>query len=346
MIKNKKLLLLLIPICFVLGILISKNIDKPKTTFKDNYDVFEDVDDGAAVLKEKDALNPYTGELLTDEQSVSKPFMCMIENSRQARNQSGLSQADIVYETMAEGGISRFMCLFYSKNVDKIGPVRSLRPYFLNIASEYGVPFAHCGGSAEAMETVSQNSQIPSINEMTNSSYFWRDNSRVAPHNLYTSSERINNHLKESPKGDTPDTNLTFDDDYWENDTFKNCQDLDLDLSHYYQTSYKFTQDGYTKYMDGTECVDDSNNESLVFKNIILQLTDMSNTDTSYIDIRQTGSGSGYVISNGKVQKMTWSKASKSSPTIIKDSNNKVIPLSTGNTIWHIVDKNNKITIS
>lgn len=344
MIKNKKFLLLLIPIGIVSGIFIFK--DKAKTTFKDNYDIFEDVDNlESAVIKEEDSLNPYTGELLTDEQAISKPFMCMIENSRQARNQSGLSQADIVYETMAEGGISRFMCLFYSKNVDKIGPVRSLRPYFLEIASEYGVPFAHCGGSTEALETVTQNPQIPSIDERANGEYFWRDDSRDAPHNLYTSSELINEYLKNTPKGKALDPSLTFDDDYWENDSLKSCQDLELDLSHYYQTSYKFTQDGYTKYMDGEECIDDSNNEPLVFKNIVLQFTEITTTDSSLVDIKQTGSGSGFIISNGKIQKMTWSKTNKNSPTMIKDEKGKVIPLSTGNTVWHIMDKDNKINI-
>lgn len=77
-----------------------------------------------------ETLSPYTGNILESDSIDNIPFMCIIENSRAARPQSGLSEADIVYETMAEAGIPRFLAVFYENSPEVIGPVRSVRPYF------------------------------------------------------------------------------------------------------------------------------------------------------------------------------------------------------------------------
>lgn len=350
MFKSKKFLILFSFLTFCLigtAIVIKINSDnKTKETFNDGYDVFQNVDNIEPFLpKEEESLNPYTGEALSENQQNTFPFMCIIENLDEARPQSGLSQADVIYETMAEGGISRFLCLFYSNNIEKIGPVRSMRPYFLNLTKEYGIPFAHCGGSADALETITNDSSIPSINEMINEKYFWRDNTRVAPHNLYTSSNLMNEFIKANLDFDSKDSFFTFDEDYWTDSKLESCQELNLKLSNYYQTSYKFTQDGYTKYMKGEEGIDSNNNESLVFQNIILQLTDITPNSDGRVDITQIGSGDAYVLSNGKIKKATWSKNSNSSPTLLKDEDDKIIPLSQGKTIWHIMDSSNQIDI-
>ncbi|MFQ6847416.1 MAG: DUF3048 domain-containing protein, partial [Clostridium perfringens] len=89
-----------------------------------------------------ETLSPYTGKILESDSIDNIPFMCIIENSRAARPQSGLSEADIVYETMAEAGIPRFLAVFYENSPEVIGPVRSVRPYFLDISKEHDLPFA------------------------------------------------------------------------------------------------------------------------------------------------------------------------------------------------------------
>lgn len=113
-----------------------------------------------------ETLSPYTGNILESDSIDNIPFMCIIENSRAARPQSGLSEADIVYETMAEAGIPRFLAVFYENSPEVIGPVRSVRPYFLDISKEHDLPFAHCGGSAEALATISSDESLNSINEI------------------------------------------------------------------------------------------------------------------------------------------------------------------------------------
>jgi hypothetical protein len=114
----------------------------------------------------------------------------MIDNNPNARPQVGLSAAKIVYEAPAEGGITRYFAIYDSDQlVEKIGPVRSARPYFIDWIEEYDGLYMHCGGSPEALTRL-KNGLVFDLNEMTNGDYFWRDYNKEAPHNLYTNSEK------------------------------------------------------------------------------------------------------------------------------------------------------------
>lgn len=116
-----------------------------------------------------------------------------IENSQEARPQSGLTQADLVVEALAEGTITRFTAYFRSQAVDVIGPVRSARQYTLAQARAYGAPFAHAGGSMEALAMARSDDAIMDLDEIYGGVVwgFWRASDRTAPHNLYTSTARI-----------------------------------------------------------------------------------------------------------------------------------------------------------
>lgn len=291
-------------------------------------------------------LSPYTGQILETESIDNIPFMCIVENSRDARPQSGLSEADIVYETMAEGGIPRFLAVFYENSPTVIGPVRSVRPYFIDISREHALPFAHCGGSAQALATISTDDSLNSINEISTGAPFWRDSSRKAPHNLYTSAENVrkfisNNNFQYSKEShfEFLDNALLSSNNYVSN--------INMNLSNYYKTSYKYVDGFYEKYMDNELATDKNTGEALKFKNVIIQVTDMSlQKDNTHIDIELTGEGTGYILSNGKIEKMTWNKENINSKTKLLNENGSPIKLSRGNTIWHIVDKNSDINFN
>ncbi|MGL4992495.1 MAG: DUF3048 domain-containing protein [Sarcina sp.] len=292
------------------------------------------------------SINPYTGKILSGEELNNKAFACIIENSNQSRPQSGLSKADFVYETMAEGGISRFIALFSSNYVDKIGPIRSARSYFLDILSEFNLPFAHCGGSSDSLEEISNDTSFKSIDEMSNGKYFSRDTARNAPHNLYTSTEDILSAIDSKNFSEIKyPKELNFSDAYWENDSLLVCNNLNLQLSHSYSTSYTFNENGYIKSMDGVESIDEYNDELLTFDNIVIQITNITTREDNYrLDIDLIGSGIAYVISNGKFIKGTWNKPTSMSSTLIRNDNGNIIPFSTGNTIWHIIDSSNELS--
>lgn len=287
-------------------------------------------------------ISAYTGLELTKESYNNIPFMVIVENSRPARPQSGLSEADIVYETMAEGGIPRFIALFHSNSPKEIGPVRSARPYFLTIAKEYDLPFGHCGGSPAALEAI-QKEKLMSMNEFAYGGYYWRDNSRKAPHNLYTSADKIRRLIENKNYVKPATASLKFDKSYWEK-SLSPARNITMKLSAYYNTSYEFKDDLYYKYMDGEISVDRPTNANITAANIVVQITDIKTLSDGRLEIRLIGQGKGYVISGGKYMEITWLKADEKSPTILKDAEGNVVSLSPGNTWWHITD--NKLQIS
>ena len=116
-------------------------------------------------------------------------LLVAIDNKSEARPHSGLENADLVYEMLAEYRITRFLAVFYTKEVPDIGPVRSARYYSAQLAAAYHTPYAHCGGSTDGLQLI-RDLKIPDLDEITNSQEaFRRDESRNAPHNLYTSTE-------------------------------------------------------------------------------------------------------------------------------------------------------------
>ena len=126
-----------------------------------------------------------------DDPALPGGVLVMIDNHSAARPQSGIDKADVVYEIMAEGGITRYMALFYTQAAEKIGPVRSARYYFVQLAKGMDLPYAHVGGSTDGLSTISKLG-VKDMNEISNAGgYFWRDKSRKAPHNTYTSTEKL-----------------------------------------------------------------------------------------------------------------------------------------------------------
>ena len=133
---------------------------------------------------------PLTG--LDVEDRLEHPVvMVMVNNHPQARPQSGLNRADIVFEILAEGEITRFAAFYHSETEGTIGPVRSARPYYMDLAEGMGAVIAHAGGSPAAKERFTQPG-YPSLDGIAGGSqYFTREEFRQAPHNLYTSMEQL-----------------------------------------------------------------------------------------------------------------------------------------------------------
>ena len=130
--------------------------------------------------------SPLTGLPVADEAATkSNVTAIMIENSPDARPQSGLQQADVVYEAIAEGGITRFAALYQQQRPELIGPVRSLRMYYLDWVAPYDPSIAHVGGSLYALQEV-RNGSHKDIDQFHNPGTYWRTSDRYAPHNVYT----------------------------------------------------------------------------------------------------------------------------------------------------------------
>lgn len=127
--------------------------------------------------------SPLTG-LPTDADRLAAPVLiAKIENSPNARPQSGLDAADIVIEEVVEGGITRFFVLFLSELPAIAGPIRSARPVDTELLGGFGASgFAFSGARAEVQELLAR---TPSVLITEGAAGFYRDQVRSAPHNLY-----------------------------------------------------------------------------------------------------------------------------------------------------------------
>jgi len=130
------------------------------------------------------------GLLVEPGMDALAPYGVMIENHPDARPLSGLSQARVVMEAPVEGGITRFIAFFDpGASISKIGPVRSARPYYVEWADGWNAPYFYVGGSPEALALIPSISDFTDVNQFAYGNYFWRNQNRYAPHNVYTSSE-------------------------------------------------------------------------------------------------------------------------------------------------------------
>ena len=333
---RKKFLLSILSIFIISSITSCSSLDSIESNSKNISETTQ---------KENTFKYPFTGIKTNENPQNKTPYIVVVENSKASRPQSGLSFADIVYETSAEGGIPRFIAIYHSNTADKIGPVRSIRPYFLTISKEYALPIAHCGGSKEALNEVKNDSSIMSINEMNNGKYYYRDTKRKAPHNLYTSSENILKAIKDKEYNLEAKSSLNFDNEFFNNNDLKEALNITIKPNNVYETSYTFKNGNYIKSMDGEVAKDAITNSDLTFNNIVVQKTDITlQTDNSHLNIDLVSSGEGYVFSKGKVIEIKWSKDSEYGNTKLFDLDGNPISLSEGNTIWNIVDSQSIIT--
>jgi hypothetical protein len=124
------------------------------------------------------------------------PIAVMLDDHWGARPQSGLSQADVVYHAPAEGGIPRYMAIFQTQTPESIGPIRSSRYYYVEWAEEWKALYVHCGGAPNALAYLAgiNKTYVWNADEFKwggKSGYMWRVDTRIKPHNVYSSGAKL-----------------------------------------------------------------------------------------------------------------------------------------------------------
>lgn len=133
---------------------------------------------------------PFSGEL-SDEEKWARPVLATINNHPQARPQSGISQADIIYEFMAEGNVTRLLALFQSELPETVGPIRSARDYFIYLSKGMDAFYVAHGYSPDAQKLLAKR-YVDNVNGMQyDGTLFKRSSDRKAPHNSYITGENI-----------------------------------------------------------------------------------------------------------------------------------------------------------
>ncbi len=278
--------------------------------------------------------SPLTGIQVDTEAATHQAVTAiMIENSPDARPQSGLKSSGVVFEAIAEGGITRFLTLFQEAKPQLIGPVRSVRMYYVDWLAAFNASVAHVGGSAAALAEV-RNGNYRDIDQFFNSSSYWRATDRYAPHNVYTSFEKLD--ALNAKKGYTTSqfTGFTRKDSVAA--TTPTATSINVVISsalfnsHYV---YNAATNTYDRSEGGKPHLDREAGQISPRVVIAMKVDESTVFEDGYReDINAIGTGTAYVFQDGTMQQVTWSKPSKTQQITFTDAAGKDVPLARGQT--------------
>ncbi len=257
----------------------------------------------------------------------------MVENSPDARPQSGLSQASVVFEAIAEGGITRFLTLFQDTAPDDVGPIRSARPYYLQWAMGFDAGYAHVGGSPEALADIKAWG-MKDLDQFANSGSYHRIDSRAAPHNVYTSIAALNQ--LEAAKGYTSSTFTGFERKPEAPSKAPTAKAIDMKLSGpLYNTHYDYNvaTNSYLRSEAGAPHIDALNNTQISPKVLVsMIMTYGLQADGHHSEYNTIGDGPAYVFQDGVVTIGRWFKTANNAQFTFTDEAGKPLKLNPGQT--------------
>ncbi len=273
----------------------------------------------------------------------------MIENSMQARPQSGLAGAGVVFEALAEGGITRFLALYQDSAPANVGPIRSARPYFVSWDMGFDAAYAHVGGSPDGLNDITAWG-TKDLNEFYNGSFYHRISSRVAPHNVYTSIAELNQ--LEVDKGFTSVNYTGFPRKPASPSAKPDASTINLTLSGPdYDVSYAYNPktNSYLRSEGGTAMIDANTNQQLsptVVIAIVVPYTQgaLDSSGAYYSDYNTLSSGTAYVFQDGIETTGQWSKTSNSSQITFTTSTGQPLTLDPGQTWITAVTSPSQVT--
>jgi hypothetical protein len=288
--------------------------------------------------KEERVRAPLSGRLVSPELAKRNPVAVVIENSPEARPQSGLNGASLVYETFAEGGITRFLVFFQENEPQEIGPVRSARAYFVKWAKSYNALFAHVGGSSEAISLI-DTLKVYDLNQFYFGSYFWRDAKRYAPHNVYTTLAKLYEAAKTKGYPTSSDTipALQFKDDAKEEERATDFS-FSVNFNAAFAPTYAYSRKDNLFYrsMPGQKQTDRVTGEQITAKNVVVAFSDFSYGTTSTGEqstkIRVSGSGNITYFIDGVRKNGTWRANTETTPMRFYDQSGSELKLNAGTT--------------
>ncbi|MFQ8602819.1 MAG: DUF3048 domain-containing protein [Anaerovoracaceae bacterium] len=289
--------------------------------------------------------NPLTGQISEDE-LPARPLVVSIDNVGDAVPQSWLSKADLVYEFPVEGKQTRIQAVYYGQFPDEFGPVRSTRPYFVDLTREYkGIFLAH-GWSPQAKKYL-MSDVVPYINAMNSDCKFYRESSKQAPHNSYIKWDEVKSKIEEKGWWDEKQDIRAFS-------FLSGAQQNEGDKANkidfkYTGSKYEFSYDEetgkYTRTLNGKKYIDKETGKSITSYNVLVQKVSSKTLDSKgRLEIDMCAGGEAILFTNGVVVKGTWSREDLDSRTIFKDESGEEFRLTPGNSWVEVVDQNCNLT--
>jgi len=357
MIKKRIFAILMV---FILAVSVLPGCSKSKGQPVSNETQQETTDDSLDLIDSENAENtentekqtkegvpsPISG-IYTDEANViRRPFAVMLDNQSKARPQAGLDQAEMVFEILAEGWITRYLAVFLINEPESIGPVRSARPYFIDKAMEFNALYVHVGGSPQAFSDIKA-FKIADIDAMSrDGSIFWRKKHKSAPHNMYTDTKAIrkaasSSHYDDNIKFET----LKFNDDHKK---INGLSMLSMEIPYYkdYKVSFKYDEGDnvYYRFINNKPHLDEISKKHLSAVNMIVQKAETKVIDSEgRLEIELVGQGEGLYATNGEMRKIIWKKNNRKSITRYYYEDGTEIQLNPGVTWIQVVPSNQEI---
>ncbi len=345
-----------------------KNGDTDETTNSETEKKVEKVTDTESevipetgpVVNGPEFTNPLTGLESEVDLSKKRPISIMVNNIGASLPQSGISYADILFECLAEGGITRLMMISteYEK-LPKVGSVRSARDYYIDYAESFNCIFIHAGGSTYAYDTLANRgtNRIDGVNGPSPAGTFARDKDRLnagyaSEHTLFLQGgEAIKNAIESlaynTEKAEGYETPMVFK-PWGETAGFESlATHIGVTVSSYQYVDYVYNDETgeYLRYQyNGDKHMDSATETQLSFKNVILMYNDsgkISGDTKNRIWMQTTGEGDGYYITNGSYTPIKWKKDNHDSVIKYYLPDGTELQFNRGKTMINVIDKSN-----
>lgn len=345
MLKNKKVLIIaLIVVIILAGIVLAVKISTSGNN--EPEEVTGEVEQTEETPEEepREEVSIFSGD--------SRPIAVMIDNHNGAWPQGGLNKAYMVYEIIVEGGETRLMALFKGQDVEKIGPVRSSRHYFIDYALENDAIYVHYGWSPQAKKDISKYG-VNNINGITEGGgTFWRVSDKAAPHNAVTSTQKILESAQSKGYKTTSDKKSVLNYTASEVNLEEGISANKVYIPHstLQNVTYEYDSENkvYKRSARGRAQTDWNTGENITVKNIIITFCDnetISGDQKGRQTLHNKGTFDGYYITNGKATKIKCIKEASEKQTVYQDLDGKELKVNDGNTFVNICPKNANVTI-
>lgn len=274
------------------------------------------------------------------------PLGIMIENHPEARPQTGLDKAKIVYEAITEGGITRFMAMYGPESAEKVGPVRSSRTYYLDWCLEYDCFYSHVGGNLDALQLIPK----LDINDLDQFKYgtqaYWRvpEKGKATEHTMFTDTDKLWQIAKDNGWNMSSDyTSLEFKTEA-PLEQRPELSSITIDFSspgYKVKWTYDKSSNNYLREMAGVAHNDGVTGKQLTAKNVIVQEVQRWSAVTEINEegwaMKTVGTGKAKIFIDGKLTDGTWKKTDRNARTKYYGTDGQELSFNPGNTWVAIV---------
>ncbi len=299
-------------------------------------------------------ISPLDGLPVAPELAALHPIAVMIDDLGPARPQSGFSEASIVWQAPAEGGIPRYMMVFGPGRPASVGPVRSARYYFIAWAAEWRAAYVHAGGSPQALQTLRQQGfgqLVYNADQFFNGGSFWRITERASPHNLYTDETHLRALARKLGATEPPGRAAwRFGPDAPLVDRPVGGRIEIVYPANTIRYAYDRVANRYFRSVSREKVqIDAGTGERVAPKNVVIMfmsfapLNDGSQKHRLEADV--VGHGAAWIATNGRAVKGTWRKDSLTAPTQFFDKGGHPVMLTAGQTFVQVVPIGTPVTI-